>query len=345
MTSEVKIQPEININQDFELERLRINPTAEINEPPVYCKIGTAPAMTAGNFSLLNGKQKSGKTFFSGATVASLLTGEVQVGCVRGCLPENKKVVVVFDTEQSPYHALRSIKRICKLAGDPNPENLHAYGLRPLTPAERLKFIEDKINSTEGLGVVVIDGIRDLLTIGINDEQEATALVSKFLKWTADFEIHIILLLHQNKTDNHARGHVGTEVLNKSETTITITKEQNQSIFAVTCDYSRDIGFEDFAFTINDEGLPVSTELPEAGQTRGNTPQNLKDEEHIEKLNIIFSNERKMSGADLQLAIKNQFEVGIVRSRDFVYHYQINGWIEKEREGKNVYYVYKRAIF
>ena len=341
---EVVIPEKTDLNQNPTLEKLRIDPTAEIGEPPVYCRIGEAPALTAGNFCLLNGKAKSGKTFFLSGIIASMVSGRKQLGNILGCLPPDKNVVLFFDTEQSEFHATRTIKKICRMADDPDPDNLIAYGLRPLTPADRLAVIEEKVYNTPCLGAVAIDGIRDLLTMGINDEAEATSLTSKFLKWTAELDITLILLLHQNKTDMNARGHIGTEVINKAETVLTITKDDKSGLFVVSCDYSRDIGFEEFAFNIQD-GLPVAIEMPEKGQAKGRTPQSIKNEEHIAVLNQIFSKGKKISGSDLLEAIGYHFTVGKIRSRDFLYHYILQGWLEKEREGKSVNYEYKRAIF
>lgn len=342
----INIPPDTDINQNPELERLRIDPTEEVNEPPVYCRIGTAPAMTAGNFSLINGKAKSGKTFLTGAIAASMLTDTLQLEKIKGTLPDDKRAILYFDTEQSPFHATRSIQRICRLANDPDPDNLFAYRLRPLTPAERLQAIEEKISTTEGLGVVIIDGIRDLLTIGINDEMEATSLTSKFLKWTADYEIHIILLLHQNKTDGNARGHVGTEVLNKAETTLTITKDDKTGLFVVSCDYSRDTGFEDFAFSI-DEGLPVTSNMPQEERGKSKNPTTIPNDKHFQVLSAVFADREPKQYKELQERIINGFEglFGYNASRLFITYYIDKGWISKTRDANKTYYKYERAIF
>jgi hypothetical protein len=324
-------------------ENFKIDPLSDLIEPPVYCKIGNSPTMTAGNFSLLNGKAKSGKTFFLGSIVASMLNNGQQLSIIKGSLPEDKKNILYFDTEQSRYHAARTVKRICNLIDNPDPDNLIAYSLRPFTPAERLAFIDDKISKTPNLGAVAIDGIRDLLTLGINDEAEATSLTSKFLKWTSEYNIHMILLLHQNKTDFNARGHIGTECLNKAETTISISKDK-ADIFIASCEYSRDISFNDFGFIIKD-GLPVAVDLPVEGQITGKNPQNIADEEHQQTLDLIYKDNRYLSGADLQAAIQYHFHIGIIKCRDYVYHYILKKWIAKERDGKNVHYVYQRAIF
>lgn len=328
------------------LERLRIDPTAEIGEPPVFCRIGEAPAMTAGNFTLINGKAKSGKTSMLIAIIAAFISAIKTLGKIVASLPIGKRIVLLFDTEQSPYHATRTVKRICVMAGIAAPENLIAYGLRPLTPAERLEAIEEKIYNTPGLGVVVIDGIRDLLTLGINDEAEATSLTSKFLKWTADLGITMILVLHQNKTDLNARGHIGTEILNKAETTISIAKDDKTGLFVVSCDYSRDISFEDFAFSIQD-GLPTVSDLPQKERAKNNKPQFIDDDKHFTVLNNIFRQERRQSYPDLIDKIRYGFEnnFGQSAARSFITHYLDKGWIRKGQEGNKKFYIYERAIF
>lgn len=328
------------------LERLRIDPTAEIGEPPVFCRIGEAPAMTGGSFSMINGKQKSGKTFLLASIVASLISDKRMLNQVQGLLPDGKRKVLYFDTEQSPFHATRTIKRICQLAGDPNPDNLIAFQLRTLSPAERLEAIENKIYSTPGLGAVVIDGIRDLLTLGINDEGEATTLISKFLKWTGELNITMILLLHQNKTDQNARGHVGTEMLNKSETILAVTKDDRTGLFVVSCTDSRDFAFEDFAFSIQD-GLPTVSDLPQEERAKNNKPQFIDDDKHFTVLNNIFRQERRQSYPDLIDKIRYGFEnnFGQSAARSFITHYLDKGWIKKGQEGNKKFYIYERAIF
>lgn len=338
--------PGADINKNVLLQKYRIDPTVEIMEPPVYCKIDDKPSMTAGNFSLINGKAKSGKTFLLGAMVGSMTNNSAQLRIIQGCLPSDKNVILYFDTEQSTFHAARTIKRICKLIDNPDPCNLIAYGLRPLTPSERLTAIEDAISSTENLGAVAIDGIRDLLTMGINDEAEATSLTSKFLKWTSDFDIHIILLLHQNKTDLNARGHIGTEILNKAETVLSVCKEAKTNTFVVSCEYSRDIAFDDFGFII-DNGEILPSNLSQDENTKNKNPKLMDDQKHQEILSSIFKNNTKLSYMELQDEIIYRMDNTFGRNscRPFITHYEKNGWIVKQRDGHKVFYTYTRAIF
>jgi AAA domain len=346
MGTTVQIPKGYNITQNILLEKFRIDPTFDLSEPPVYCRISESPVMTSGNFSLILGKAKSGKTFFLGSIVASLLTNSKQLEVISGCLIKNKNTVLYFDTEQSTFHATRSIRRICGLTREPEPINLLAYALRPLPPKERLAAIEELIFQTENLGAVIIDGVRDLLTKGINDEEEATSLTSKFLKWTSDYDMHMILFLHQNKTDQNARGHIGTELLNKAETTLTVTKDIKRNIYVVSCEYSRDIPFEDFAFTI-DDGMIRASDLPREELSKAKNPQLINKEKHFEVLDRIFKLEPRMNYYDLQDKIVHGFgnTFGLTASRAFISHYFESGWLSKEREGNKKYYKYESANF
>jgi hypothetical protein len=322
-----------------DIENLRINPLEELSDAPAYCFINDKPSLTAGNFTLINGKKKAGKTFLLGGLLASTINNSLQLDAIRGCLPDDKRNVLYFDTEQSTYHANRSIKRICALTGNPNPNNLLAYGLRPLLPEERLKVIEAVILMTPNVGIVAIDGIRDLLTRGINDEAEATSLTSKFLKWSYDLDIHIVLLLHQNKSDINPRGHIGSEVVNKAETVISVTKEGKFNEFIVSCEDSRDISFDDFAFTITDEGLPIACNMPTGKERKTTDPQHIASEKHLESLRNIFASETEYTYKEIISAIKEEFAIGRDASSEFCNFYLGKNWLLKERKG--MYTIYK----
>lgn len=340
-TKEVIIPLNTDLNENSPLERLRINPMVDISEPPVYCRIGGISVITPGNFSMIYGKAKAGKTFLLCPLVASLLSNNSQLGVITGSLPAAKRKILYFDTEQSNFHASRTIKRICNLTTVLNPPNLISYAFRPLPPSDRLAFIEQAISQTNELGVVVIDGVRDIIT-GINDEREATELTSQFLKWTYDYEIHLILVLHQNKTDQNARGHIGTELINKAETTFLVTKDQKRNIFTVSGEYCRDIPYDNFCFTI-ENGLPVASELTQENQLKSFNPEEISDQEHLKILNTIFKDTKKLDRTDFETQIKKGFsnKFGNNQCRKFFKHYLQKKWINKERSGKNVFYVYE----
>ena len=82
-----------------------------------------------------------------------------------------------------------------------------------------------------------------------------------------DRQIHIHTILHQNKGDENARGHIGTELNNKAETVLLVEKDKgNSDISHVSAMHIRAMDFEPFAFCINDRALPELAEgyKPEA---------------------------------------------------------------------------------
>lgn len=211
---------------------------------------------TLGNFSLIKGKAKSKKSFFINLAISSAVGKGLLQNKLRSPLKDDSNKVLYFDTEQSKYHVQVAVKRIYKQVDIKIPSNLDTYGLRQFSPSERLKIVEYAIENTPNLGFVVIDGIRDLIT-SINDEAEASNIASKLLKWTETYNIHIIVVLHENPGSDKARGHVGTELMNKAETVIALQVDKyNENASIVSAGFCRNKSFKPFAFCITDEGLP-----------------------------------------------------------------------------------------
>jgi hypothetical protein len=158
--------------------------------------------------------------------------------------------------------------------------------------------------------------------------------------------MHLILLLHQNKTDLNARGHIGTEILNKAETTLSVSKDTKTKIFVVSCEYSRDIAFDDFGFII-DEGVILPSDMPGDDNAKSKNPQYIDDTKHYAVSDSIFKNNEKLSYTELQDAIIYGFgnSFGSSASRAFITHYLNKGWIIKLRDGHKTFYAYTRATF
>ena len=139
--------------------------------------------------------------------------------------------------------------------------------LRGYATKERLRKIEEAIYDLDDLGLVVIDGIRDLAH-DINSPGEATDLITKLMQWTDERRIHIHTVLHLNKGDDNTRGHLGTELNNKAETVLQITKDDfDRDISSVAAMHIRDRDFEPFAFRINADALPELVEDYQPRQT------------------------------------------------------------------------------
>lgn len=237
------------------LKSIIVDPKVELEEPPSVISVNDVPVCTLGNFSLLIGKAKSRKTFMVASITAAALSGSCSIECITGSMPPGSEVHY-FDTEQSRFHLHRTVNRILAQAGG---KSFKAYEMRPLSTEVRLNIIDYVIDHLDWPAFIVIDGLRDLLARGINDEEEATRIISKLLKWTHDKNCHIMLVLHQNKNDANARGHIGTEAVNKAETVFRLNKERE--ITKVLPELCRDMEFEEFSFFIDQDGIPVRATL------------------------------------------------------------------------------------
>ncbi len=217
---------------------------------------------TLGNFSASIGKAKSKKTFNVSAIAAAALKNGTVLH-YRACFSEGKRKILYVDTEQGKNHCQIVLNRILRLAGlpkDSDADNLTMLALRKYSPEVRLAITEEAIGTTPDLGLVIIDGIRDFL-YDINSSSESTEVISKFMQWTDDKQIHIHTVLHQNKNDEHARGHIGTELNNKAETILQVEVDKDdKAISVVEAVHIRDRDFEPFAFRINEDVLPELVE-------------------------------------------------------------------------------------
>jgi len=257
---------------------------------------------THGNFSLVKGKAKSKKSFFINMAVSATVGEGILQNKLRGPLKEKLNQVLYFDTEQSKYHVQMAVKRICRQIDVDIPNNLNTYGLRKSSPSERLKLVEHAIENTANLGFVVIDGIRDLIT-SINDEAESTNMASKLLEWTERYNIHIVVILHENPGSDKARGHIGTELTNKAETVITVQIDKyDDDVSIVSAGFCRNKSFKPFAFKITDDGLPKIIEdydIEMKSKKKGFDVLNLSNEEKFQVLEKVFENRERFQHSEL----------------------------------------------
>lgn len=145
--------------------------------------------------------------------------------------------------------------------------------------------------------------------------------------------------MHQNKGDNNARGHIGTELVNKAETVLSVTKKNK--ISTVRPEFCRDIEPQEFSFMINDEGLPVianPANIQEANRTPAFTPESISSNIHAEVLSAIYQSTNSFSYTDLWKSVKSEFaskgnSFGDNKAKDFVKYYEENNMIAKM--GKN----------
>ncbi len=266
------------------------------DEPPQIMWIDSTPIGTLGNFSASVGKAKSKKTFNVAAIVAAALSGD-QVLKYSVLLPESRSKVLYIDTEQSRYHCHRLLETIHKLADlgtNVDYDHIEFLCLREFSPFIRREAIGYVLNHDNSIGLVIIDGIRDLL-VDINNAAESVEVINKLMEWSASKNLHIHCVLHLNKGDNNTRGHIGTEMNNKAETVLCVTKDtEDPSISTVQAMHTREREFKPFSFKIDMDGLPELVEKIQV-ETSTNymnshdfTYKDLTIDNHRDAMRIVF---------------------------------------------------------
>ena len=334
------------------LEKLRISLSEELMAPSIAFEITqedkdeAATVATMGNFSVITGKAKSKKTFFISMILSEILNEKSKrKRKIRGVKQPDKSKVLYFDTEQSKYHFQKICKRIASEIGCKSSDDFLAYALRGESPKDRFEVIDYAIQNTEKLGYVIIDGVRDLVT-SINDETESSMMATSLLKWSEEKDIHIIVVLHQNPSNDKARGHLGTELMNKAETVFLVqvdtSNENNSSV--VSPQFCRNKPFEPFAFYIDEEGVPI---LDNEYKTKTKNIakrglQDLTNEEIIVLYKSVFKTKHELVHGELVKTIKSKLEIihgkrvnsGINQIKDFIKYSIDNEWLLQNGERK-----------
>ena len=204
----------------------RLDLSEDYEQAPEILKVQGSVIGTLGNFSASIGKAKSKKTFNVSAIVAAALKNGTVLNYTAE-LPENKRKILYVDTEQSSYHCAKVARRSLRMAGLPtgsNHENLEFLVLRKYTPEERIAIMRGgNLPHREYRA----GSHRRNTGHGVRHQQPRRIHEGNLPADDMDGErnIHIHTILHQNKGDENARGHVGTELSNKAETVLQVEKD------------------------------------------------------------------------------------------------------------------------
>jgi hypothetical protein len=151
--------------------------------------------------------------------------------------------------------------------------------------------------------------------------------------------------LHQNKSDTNARGHIGTELINKAETVLSVTRsDKDKEVSVVEPQQCRNREPEPFGFEINKEGLPVAVDNLQDRLRKNSTVSNgLLDwlpENKVKVLEEAFQYQEEYSYSalviQLKLSIKKTFNtsIGDNKVKEFITDCKNQNWLTQESKGK-----------
>lgn len=248
-------KPIVEDPSNVSIKEDRILATDQIDQQPNVLLIDGVGKLSKGNISAWSGRAKSKKTFALSLTLAGLVTGQSIHELFKPC----GQGLAWCDTEQSPFDAQRVVKRIKAIAG--TEDGLYFYQLRRYGAKIRRQKVKAVLDANKGnIDLLVVDGVRDLV-IDFNDPVESSEMVTDLMAWSVDYNVHIAVVLHANKGDGFMRGHLGTELENKSEAVFTVDKDEHiNNVSKVTEQFGRGKGVEPFSIKINSQGLPEVVE-------------------------------------------------------------------------------------
>ena len=212
----------------------RLDITVKPNRKPhtlsMYCQDKQKYIGIGGDGDLVNffGREKTRKS----AAAACAASCYLKDGANKSLLFKAEfdgRNLVHFDTEQSEYyhHKLScEMMHQANLSTKAHPSNLFSYHIMPYSKIDRLNFIKYSIDKIPNIGCVFVDGIVDLCR-NYNDLEESSDLVTFFMNMAASRNFLLMPVLHNARSTGGARGHLGTELLNKANCNINVTKEED----------------------------------------------------------------------------------------------------------------------
>jgi len=249
----------IDINKKIEHPPVAISFKSKEVDTKDGAKEFPIPIGTYGNFSFIQAPPKSMKTFFVSLLASAFCnpkgTHTKGMSSFRG-----KKHFIHFDTEQGEWHSQRVFKRIQWMNKGLNLDFYHTFALRKIGYKSRIDFIEYYLEGlkSEGkeIGLVVIDGVADLVS-DANNLEESSAIVQKIMAWTSVYNCHIVTVIHSNSGSDKPTGHLGSFLEKKTESQIQLHRDENKlGAITVSCKRSRNTPFESFDFKLDEAGLP-----------------------------------------------------------------------------------------
>lgn len=244
------------------MESTFVDPFKEYKDPPAFLSIvndygTTVPICSPKEITVITGRAKSKKSFLQSMFAAACVKNGLLQNRIVADLPEDKSGVLYLDTEQGSNMVAKLQNRVKRLIGFQS-DNFHVHSLRGLPANDVITLTEYILEHHANIGMIFIDQIADLAD-SINDEKEAVRLVKWMEKLTAENNLHICCVIHQNKgrDDYNPSGWIGTQLMKKALSIVSVNKDEfSKYISHVKPLYLRGIDFEEFPFIIDGYGLP-----------------------------------------------------------------------------------------
>lgn len=235
LTTELSSLTNTERQTDWRASRITLKTKVKEDVPTIYVR--ETVFGLAGSLSFITGLPKVGKTAIIAPIVAtSLLDTSKAILQIRTEYSKGKSVFYI-DTEQTESRLRKFRERVLKLAKFDTGIDcnfLETLSFLHKSPAQRvatLKQIFEDIG--ENLFLIIIDGLTDLLSGGVNDEQGSTELIQFLMKEAGRTGATIVSIIHENRGSSSARGHIGAEAERKAASMLSIRKDREKKVHVI----------------------------------------------------------------------------------------------------------------
>ncbi len=221
------------------LQKCSVSRHTQLAEQKHLLEINGVKCFPRGDLVAISGKEKCGKTTICRILTTALLRGEYDGIKAR---EENLRILWI-DTEQAMI-STRSVNRgVDMMCGfEPTDQQLYFLNLRECKEKESMRSLIEFMFLQYQPDLVILDGIRDLI-YDFNDIRESSKIVLGCMRMASGVSAEqakiqgimerkpccVVCVLHQNKPkeDSNMRGHLGTELANKSGEVWEASREEN----------------------------------------------------------------------------------------------------------------------
>lgn len=163
--------------------------------------------------------------------------------------------IVWFDTEQSGiefYNLQRKMHDMCDLSD--NTHRIKSYSLVELSNLQdRLDAIELAMQKSDNVGLLIVDGIKDLL-LDSNDESTSKQVIEILRSYTVKYDCGLVTVLHTDKLGTHMVGRLGTLLGEKASYTLKLELAGGTGETIVSGDKTRGKKFSPFRINHDEYG-------------------------------------------------------------------------------------------
>ena len=276
------------------------------------------------NLHTLQGQKKAGKSAAGLALIVAAIKGEF-----IGITPSRENLAVLWiDTEQDKNTLRQKAKAVLSMAGrETMPESLKIVTLRGYgSPADALAATLQAI-AENAADFVFLDGVVDLCQ-AFNDEEKSRAVVRQLEAHAEKYGAAILGLIHTNKYNDEARGHLGAIMQQKSAEIYQVNKEGNAA--QVTQPFSRFAPVPPFSFTFADD---FKITAPAEGNT---------DLERFAALNKafapLFADAQRLTAGELVAAYMDYYQKSKRTAQDAIKAATFARVLDRQIDGRRVYY-------